>query len=239
VETGGTASGTVVKSGGTMELFGGAIASGFTINPGGFLEIASGFTETGFVVSSGVTLEVSSGGAVSNTTVSSGGVEQVFNGGIASGTMVNAGGLEYVSSGGTASGTMIEGGMVEVASGGSTGSGAITFTSAGGDLQLDASLSFHGLIAGFGSPQGVTEEIDLRDISFGKATHLKFTEAADHLSGTLTVKDGPNTVTLTLLGQYSAANFSLASDGHGGTIITDPPAMVGSAASPVLAAHPT
>jgi hypothetical protein len=42
---------------------------------------------------------------------------------------------------------------------------------------------------------------------------------------------------LTLLGQYSTANFSLSSDGHGGTIITDPPTLVGSAASPVLAAH--
>jgi predicted Rossmann-fold nucleotide-binding protein len=31
---------------------------------------------------------------------------------------------------------------------------------------------------------------------------------------------------LTLLGQYTAANFHLASDGHGGTIVTDPLAIV-------------
>src|SRR5262249_23757197 len=42
---------------------------------------------------------------------------------------------------------------------------------------------------------------------------------------------------LALLSQYSTAMLSPASDGAGGPLITDPPAMVGSAASPVLAAH--
>jgi len=32
----------------------------------------------------------------------------------------------------------------------------------------------------------VTEEIDLRDISFGKKTKVSFKEAQGHLSGTLT-----------------------------------------------------
>jgi hypothetical protein len=31
------------------------------------------------------------------------------------------------------------------------------------------------------------------------------------------------TPNLTLLGQYLAGNFRLSSDGHGGTMITDPP----------------
>jgi hypothetical protein len=122
-----------------------------------------------------------------------------------------------------------------VASGGSTGSGPTTFTNAGGILQLDDSQHFHGLVAGFASPSGVIEEIDLEDIVFGKKTHATFKEAKNHLSGTLTVTDGTHTANLTLLGQYSAANFSLSSDSHGGTIVTDPPPMVGSAASPVLA----
>src|SRR5207248_95984 len=114
--------------------------------------------------------------------------------------------------------TTINGGTLEVVSGGSTG-GSITFTSAGGDLQLDKSQSFHGLIAGFASPAGVTEEIDLQDIVFSKRTHATFKEDKNHLSGTLTVTDGTHTANLTLLGQYSAHNFSLSSDGHGGTII--------------------
>jgi autotransporter passenger strand-loop-strand repeat protein len=157
---------------------------------------------------------------------------EVASGGIASGTVVNSGGLEVVSSGGTASATTLNGGTLEVASGTSI-SGPITFTSAGGDLQLDASVSFHGLIAGFASPSGVTEEIDLQDIVFSKRTHATFKEDKNHLSGTLTVTDGTHTANLTLLGQYSTGMFSLASDGHGGTMVIDPP--VGSAGHPVLA----
>ena len=93
------------------------------------------------------------------------------------------------------------------------------------------------MIAGFASPSGVTEEIDLRDISFGNRTKVSFQEANNDLSGTLTVTDGTHTANLTLLGQYSTADFTLASDGVGGTLITDPQPLVGSAASPVLAAH--
>ena len=85
-------------------------------------------------------------------------------------------------------------------------------------------------------PPALLEEIDLRDIGFGATTKLAFTKAAGGTSGTLSVTDGAHTANLTLLGQYSTANFSIASDGHGGTIITDPP-PVGSAASPLLAAH--
>lgn len=37
----------------------------------------------------------------------------------------------------------------------------------------------------------------------------------------LTISDGVNSASLALLGQYSAASFALASDGHGGTMITE------------------
>jgi len=73
----------------------------------------------------------------------------------------------------------------------------------------------------------IIEEIDLGDIAFGKKTKVSFKEDKNHLSGTLTVTDGTHTANLTLLGQYSTGNFSLASDGHGGTVVTDP--LVGSA----------
>src|SRR5262249_40553305 len=150
--------------------------------------------------------------------------------------------FQIVEAGGIASATTLSGGTLEVASGGSTGSGPITFTNAGGILQLDDSQHFHGFVACFAFPSGVTEEIDLRGIAFGKKTHASFKEAKNHLSGTLTVTDGTHTANLTLLGQYSAANFHLASDGHGGTMVTDPqhsPSLVGSAGSPVLAAQHT
>jgi hypothetical protein len=44
-----------------------------------------------------------------------------------------------------------------------------------------------------------------------------------NLSGTLTVTDGTHTASLTLIGQYVAAQFTSASNGHGGTLIGDPP----------------
>ena len=53
-------------------------------------------------------------------------------------------------------------------------------------------------------------------------TKLSFKEAANQQSGTLTVTSGTHSATLTLNGNYTASNFKLASDGHGGTTITDP-----------------
>jgi hypothetical protein len=41
----------------------------------------------------------------------------------------------------------------------------------------------------------------------------------------LTVGDGTHTANLALLGQYAAASFATASDGHGGILITDPAAI--------------
>jgi probable HAF family extracellular repeat protein/autotransporter passenger strand-loop-strand repeat protein len=193
-------------------------------SPGGYI-----FTPTGSVtVSSGETHIVSSGQTESGDIVLAGGTLDVLSGGTISST-VDSGTINVY---GIASNTTLSGGMLEVASGGSTGSGAITFTNSGGILQLDASQSFQGVIAGFSSPSGVTEEIDLRDIVFGNTTKVSFQEAKNHLSGTMTVTDGTHTANLTLLGQYSTGNFSLASDSHGGTVVTDP--LVGSSGHEAL-----
>src|SRR5262249_34476335 len=212
-------------------------ASGTIVNSGGHQDVLIGGTTVGTIVNSGGLEDVGNTGFASGTIVNLGGTEFVLNGGTARGTIVNSGGLEEVFAGGTASATTINGGTLEVA-GGASISGPITFTKAGGILQLDDSPSFHGTIAGFASPPGVTEEIDLGGISFGKQTKVSFKEDKNHLSGTLTVTDGTHTASLTLLGQYSANDFSLASDGHGGTMVTDPqhhPSLVGSAANPPLA----
>jgi hypothetical protein len=47
------------------------------------------------------------------------------------------------------------------------------------------------------------------------------------------VSDGTHTASLTLIGQYTATSFAAASDGHGGTMITDPPPL----APPLVAPH--
>ena len=143
----------------------------------------------------------------------------MFSGGVARGALVASGGLEYVTSGGVASAATISGGTLEVASGGAI-AGAVTFASSGGGiLQLDDAQSFGGFVAGFGQP----DFIDLRDIAFMLSTTLVFAEAPGNTSGTLTVSDGTHVADITLLGQYVTAQFTKASDGHGGTLVGDPP----------------
>jgi autotransporter passenger strand-loop-strand repeat protein len=207
----GIASDTTVSSGGIQYVSSGAIADGTVISNGG-MEIVGAFAT---YVGSGT-----AGATTSDTVVHAGGIEEVLSGGTATSTRIDGGGIEDVLSSGTANDTTIAGGTLELASGSIAGS--VAFTKAGGDLRLDYSQGFQGTVAGFASPHGVTEEIDLCDIAFGSTTTLSFTEAGNHLSGTLTVTDGSHTATLTLLGQYSAANFSLSSDGVGGTLIKDP-----------------
>src|SRR5262249_51731426 len=64
--------------------------------------------------------------------------------------------------------------------------------------------------------------IDLSEIRFGENTRLAYAANSDNAGGTLTVSDGRHAQSLALLGQYMASSFSMASDGHGGTLITDP-----------------
>jgi hypothetical protein len=56
-------------------------------------------------------------------------------------------------------------------------------------------------------------------------------------SGPLTVSSGAAVETLTLLGQYTAANVSATSDGFGGTLIIDPPASSSVIQTPLVAQH--
>jgi len=54
---------------------------------------------------------------------------------------------------------------------------------------------------------------------------------------TLTVSSGAAVENLTLLGQYSLANFSATSDGAGGTLITDPPVSSSVMQTPLVVHH--
>jgi hypothetical protein len=96
---------------------------------------------------------------------------------------------------------------------------AVTFGGSTGTLQLDQSQSFTGTVAGFGGG----DEIDLEDITFGANTTLAYAANSGNSGGTLTVSDGSHVANIALLGQYLASNFVTASDGNGGTLITDPP----------------
>ena len=95
--------------------------------------------------------------------------------------------LEYVSSGGTASNTTINGGTEVVISGG-VANGTITFVS-GGQLTLDKSTTFSGVISGMTASTGILDLVDVpyyaSGVSATKPHHYTSTGAFN--SGTLTV----------------------------------------------------
>jgi hypothetical protein len=100
----------------------------------------------------------------------------------------------------------------------------------GGTLQLDSGAHIIGIISGF----HLGDEIDLRGLAYdsGSST-VSWTQktSGTTASGTLTIKEGKQTQSFTLIGTYTTSNFSVTSDGQGGTLVTDPPvggAMVSS-----------
>ncbi len=219
IASGGVASGTVIGSGGL--LLDGGTASGTVMSSGAAAYIESGGVAVGTVLRGGAVDVVLSGGVASGTVFSGGGIEAVFSGGMTLSALVASGGLEYVASGGTASAAVISGGTLEVTSGGSTGADPVTFAlGGGGTLQLDDSVHFGGLVAGFGLP----DFIDFRDVTSGASTTLGWTQLTPS-SGTLAVTDGVHSASITLLGQYVAGQFTSASDGMGGTKVGDPPVV--------------
>ena len=95
-----------------------------------------------------------------------------------------------------------------------------TFASgATGTLTLEHSQSFAGTVAGLA--QG--NYLDLGDIAYMAGNSPSYAPNSSATGGELTVTDGSHTASIALLGQYLAANFTTSSDGHGGTLITDPP----------------
>jgi autotransporter passenger strand-loop-strand repeat protein len=212
ISSGSTDLGADISGGIQIDL---GLVSGVTVFAGSLVAGSAG-TAIGTTVSSG-TKVVLSGGKTSST-VLRGGQEILSRGGVATGTVISSGG-EIVGSGGSAIATTISGGTLEVASGGTT-SGVIF--SSGGTLQLDSGSHLSGTISGF----HLGEEIDLRGLAFSSSSSTltwKQTTSGANASGTLTVKEGTSSTTLTLVGSYAVSNFSATSDGHGGTLITDPP----------------
>lgn len=99
--------------------------------------------------------------------------------------------------------------------------GAVTFSGANETLWLGLPSSFTGTVSGFGAQ----DAIDLPGIIYNSNSATpSYTPNASSTGGTLSVSDGLHTANIALLGNYTAGNFATASDGHGGTLIVDPPA---------------
>lgn len=69
------------------------------------------------------------------------------------------------------------------------------------------------------APLGASNQIDFFALDASKTT-LAFHEDASNAFATLTLTQGHETLSFALLGQYSAGQFGLAADGHGGSLLT-------------------
>lgn len=245
VGAGGAANGTTIDGGGEQNVYEGAIASGTTIAGGD--QLVYGLADQTTIATGGLQYVY---GSATNTTIDSGGEQNIYTNGIATGATVNFGaiqidwgtaldttinggnqyvwgsatgtiilaGVQHVGSGGIASDTTIDsGGVAYIHTGGAAHD--VTFDGPNATLALDQAAAFSGTISGWEDG----DAIDLGDILFNEgSTTLAYVANQDNTGGTLTVSDGIQIASLALLGQYTAADFALSWDGHGGTLISDP-----------------
>jgi autotransporter passenger strand-loop-strand repeat protein len=237
----GTDEGATVVNGGVLTVYAGATASGTIIISGGVERVLSGGAEIGAIVSSGGVGAILSGGSASKTilaggltvsdgataggtTVLKGGTLTVSSGGIDSGATVSRGGIERVLPGGLAVGTTTLAGGTATISGAVASGAIVAFYRSGGVLALADPSAFAGQISGLTQS---SQKIDLTGFAYGAGETVSWTEAAGNTSGTLTITDGAQVASLTLLGDYVTSNFTLASDAQSGTYVVDPPSLAG------------
>jgi hypothetical protein len=110
-------------------------------------------------------------------------------------------------------------------SGASDGATPITFADAG-ELILDASASFSGTVAGFGSAS-LNDTIDFADMPYvssgAGATTLAWTQltSGGNASGTLSATGGGQSANIALLGQYAAGPAPASGRGEWGPRLSD------------------
>ena len=221
------AAGATLSSVGILELSstatnaikGGALTNNARILGAGLISVA-GLTNTGTIdadFATGLTLTSGSG-----TVTNSGVIENVSTGGLTiTSALANAGSLIVTKGTLTVDGAVsgagsvkIEGGTADLAG---AFSGAVSFTSAGGTLALAHSRTDTVTITGL-AKTNITK-LDLQDITFTGAT---VSYSGTTTSGTLTVKNGAAVANITLTGNYLASTFTLANDGAGLVLVTDP-----------------
>jgi autotransporter passenger strand-loop-strand repeat protein len=245
IEAGGTASGTLIQAGGEQDVYTSGTASGTTI-AGGSQFVYGGSVDQTTIDAGGLQYLF---GNATDTTINNGGEQNVYAGATAAGAIVNSGGLQldwgtavdttinggtqfvlgtasdttivsgvqHVQDGGVASNTTIGSGGTEFVHGGGTAN-SVTFAGPSAALVLDHADGFTGTISGWQDG----DSIDLGDILFSANTTLAYAANEANTGGTLIVSDGSHVASLALLGQYTAADFALASDGLGGSLISDP-----------------
>jgi hypothetical protein len=134
-----------------------------------------------------------------------------------SGTLLVNGTLDV--DGALAGGTTEIGGAGRVVIAQSSSENASFLAASTGQLVLNQATGYTGTISGFGT----TQSIDLTDINFAAGVKVSYeSNSRRNTSGVLTITEGTQTIRLELEGTYTLANFHVASDGDGGTLLTDP-----------------
>jgi hypothetical protein len=159
----------------------------------------------------------------SNLVTNSGTIEATGLGGLEIvGSIANSG-LVWANGGNvTVGGDITGGGDLRISGsatlelGGSDANGVILDANATGVLVLDDVTGFNGAISGLNG----NDQVDLRDVAFGSSTTMSYADDGAG-GGVLTITDGANSVQLKLVGSYQLSDFSLGSDGHGGSLLVN------------------
>jgi hypothetical protein len=181
-------------------------------------------TGSNVVVNTGTLEATGSGGLVVNSDIANMGLISAHGGDITvNGSVSGAGGALITGSA-----------TFEFGAAASTN---VTFVGANdfGTLLLDNPTGYTGQIFGFtGTALNHSDLIDLRGIAYNAITSMDYHDnPGSNTGGTLTIFETINGVATAVDsltfgdGDYTTANFKLASDGHGGTLIADPPAESG------------
>jgi hypothetical protein len=169
-------------------------------------------------------------------------IETPVNGGaaIVSGTVTNGGTL-FASAAGSlveiASGAVVNGGVALIGDGtveiaGSSGESVRFLSNGTGGLELDGlGSAYRGKVSGFGGSSHSNHDQFIDFTAIGSGATVSYTSAASHTSGTLMVTSGGVSATVTLVGNYSPANFSSSTVG-GHVRITDPGVVNGGGVEP-------
>ncbi|MDR3466110.1 MAG: hypothetical protein P4M07_09215 [Xanthobacteraceae bacterium] len=96
--------------------------------------------------------------------------------------------------------------------------GGTVFAVVGGGFAVNATQTSTSAATASSQPAG----IDLSSVAFGADTTLAYAANSGNSGGALSVTDGTHAATIALIGQYAAVDFALSSDGHGGTLVSDP-----------------
>jgi hypothetical protein len=87
-----------------------------------------------------------------------------------------------------------------------------------GLLKLDSTATFAGTVAGLASGN----YLDLADLPYRGNNAPAYNPTGPN-TGTLAVTEGASTINIALLGNYMASSFAASNDGHGGTVVSEPP----------------